>query len=113
MASAISRLFDEDLAHAGADVNAKNSAGTTALTILAAAAEADEVKHALKAGADVTLKDATGRTALDYLRLANCGRNPVPQYSTFTTGGKCDQLDEDDVREVAVLLKTAKRNPGR
>jgi TonB family protein len=113
MASAISRSFDDDLAHAGADVNARNSAGTTALMILAAAGEADEVKDALKAGANVTLKDAMGRTALDYLRLANCGRSPVRQYSTFTTGEKCDQLGEDDVREVAVLLKTAKRNPGR
>src|ERR1019366_1205946 len=55
MASAISRLFDEDLAHAGADVNAKNSVGTTTLMILAAAGEADDVRDALRAGADATL----------------------------------------------------------
>ena len=79
--------------------------------ILAAEGETDEVRDALKAGADATLKDALGRTALDYLHLANCGKSPVPQYRTFTTGGKCDQLDEDDVREVATLLKSAKRNP--
>jgi TonB family protein len=113
MASAISRLFDEELVHAGAAVNAKNSAGATALMILAASGDADEIKDALKAGADATLKDAMGRTALDYLHLSNCGKSPVPRYSTFTTGQKCDQLDEDDVREVAVLLKTAKRNSGR
>ena len=110
MASAVSRLFDEDLAHAGADLNAKNSVGTTALMILAAAGEADEVRAALKAGADATLKDAMGRTALDYLRLANCGKSPVPQYSTFTSGEKCDHLGEDDVREVTTLLKSAKRS---
>jgi hypothetical protein len=110
MASAISRLFDEDLTHAGADVNARNSVGTTALMILAAAGEADELRDALKAGADASLKDSMGRTALDYLRLANCGKSPVPQYSTFTTGEKCDYLDEDDVREITTLLKSAKRN---
>ena len=111
MASAISRLFDEDLARAGADVNAKNSVGTTALMILAAAGEADEVRDALKAGADATLKDSMGRTALDYLHLANCGKTPVRQYSTFTTGEKCDHLGKDDVREVTTLLRSAKRSP--
>ena len=107
MASAISRLFDQNLAHAGAALNAKNSFGTTALMILAAAGEADEVRDALKAGADATLKDSMGRAALDYLHLANCGKSPVPGYSAFTTGEKCDELDEDDVREVAALLKRA------
>jgi TonB family protein len=113
MASAIERLFDENLAHAGADVNAKNSVGATALMILAAEGEADEVRDALKAGANPRLKDAMGRTALDYLRLANCGKSPVPRYSTFMTGEKCYHLGEDDVREVETLLKTAKRNPKR
>jgi TonB family protein len=110
MASAISRSFDGDLAHAGAEVNAKDASGTTVLMILAAEGEGDEVGDALKAGADPSLKDAKGRTALDYLRLANCGKSPVPEYHTFLAGGKCDHLDEDDVREVANLLKTA---PGK
>jgi TonB family protein len=108
-ASAISRSFDGDLAHAGAEVNAKDASGATVLMILAAEGEGDEVGDALKAGADPSLKDAKGRTALDYLRLANCGKSPVPEYHTFITGGKCDHLDEDDVREVANLLKTATR----
>jgi hypothetical protein len=73
--------------------------------ILAAAGEADEVRDALKAGADATLKDAKGRIALDYLRLSNCGKSPVPRSSRFATDEKCDQLDEDDVREVTALLK--------
>lgn len=112
MASAISRSFDGDLARAGADVNAKNASGTTVLMILAAEGEGDEVGDALKAGADPTLKDVIGRTALDYVRLANCGKSPVPEYRTFTTGGKCDHLDDDDVRQIVMLLKTAKRNAG-
>jgi len=111
MASAISRSFNEDLAQAGEEVNAQNSAGTTALMILAAEGEGDEVGDALKAGADPDLKDAMRRTALDYLRLANCGRSPVPEFRTLTTGNKCDHLDEDDVRQVSALLKKAKRNP--
>jgi uncharacterized protein len=110
MASAISRSFDQDLARAGANVNAKNSAGTTVLMILAAEGEDDEVRDALNAGADATLKDTKGRTALDYLRLANCGKSPLPHWSV-SSGGHCDQLDEDDVRQAAVLLKTARRFP--
>jgi TonB family protein len=109
MASAVARMFDEDLQHAGADVNMQNSAGLTALMILAAEGEGDEVKSALNTGADPTLKDKEGRTALDYLHLANCGKSPIPEYHTFETGGKCDHLDEDDVKQVSTLLKSAKR----
>jgi ankyrin repeat protein len=112
MASAISQLFDENVARAGADLNARNSIGTTALMILAAEGEADEVRDALKVGADATVRDFKGRTALDYLRLANCGKSPVPRRSN-TTGGNCDQLDEDEVRQIGTLLKTAKRTPTR
>jgi hypothetical protein len=78
--------------------------------ILAAQGEADEVRDALRAGADANLKDTRGRTALDYLRLANCGKNPVPRRS-YTTGGNCDQLDADEVQQIVTLLKTAKRPP--
>lgn len=113
IASAISRWFDEDLLLAGADVNAKNSAGTTALMILAAKGEADEVSAALKAGANPSLKDVRGRTALDYARLANCGKSPIPERSSFVSGGKCDHLDEDDVHQITVLLKAASSSPKR
>ncbi|OLE10728.1 MAG: hypothetical protein AUG89_11420 [Acidobacteria bacterium 13_1_20CM_4_56_7] len=68
MVSAMSQLFDGDLAEAGANVNAANTDGTTALMILAAKGEGDEVRDALKAGADASLRDNYGRTALDYLR---------------------------------------------
>lgn len=111
MASAISGSFDEDLVRAGADVNAQNSAGMSSLMILAAKGDADEVASALKTGANSFLKDAKGRTALDYLRLANCGDSPVPEWSTFGSGGRCDHLDEDDVRQITALLKSAHSLP--
>lgn len=110
MASAIARSFSEPLFHAGADLNAQNVTGMTALMILAAEGETDEVKAALEAGARATLRDSRGRTALDYLHLANCGKSPVPDYQ-FSSGGKCDHLDNDNVRDVAALLKGASRNP--
>jgi TonB family protein len=113
MASAISRLFDEDLAMAGANVNAQNSAGTTVLMILAAKGEADEVAAALKAGSNSRLRDAKGRTAVDYVRLANCGESPIPERSNFVSGGKCDHLDEDEVRQITALLKAASASPKR
>jgi len=75
--------------------------------ILAAKGEADEVAAALKAGANSRLRDAKGRTALDYVRLANCGESPVPERSNFAGGGKCDHLDEEDVRKITSLLHTA------
>jgi ankyrin repeat protein len=43
MAAALNRLFDEDLARASANINAQNSAGTTALMILAAKSSPDEI----------------------------------------------------------------------
>lgn len=111
MASAIARQFDEDLWRGGAEINAKNGDGVSALMILAARGEADEVKAAINAGADAYAKDAQGRTPLDYLRLANCGKSPIIEWHTFETGGKCDQLDEDEVKQVASLLKSAKQKP--
>ncbi len=108
MASAMSESFDDDLAKAGADTNARNADGTTALMILAAKGEGDEVRDALDAGAKASLQDSNGRTALDYLRLANCGKNPLHEWGGSTDGG-CDQLDEDDIRQVTDLLKLATR----
>ncbi len=113
MASAISGQFDEDLFHAGAKINAKNSDGVTALMILAAKGDADEVKDALTAGADPHARDLKGRSALDYLHLANCGKSPINEWRTFDTGRACDHLDEDDVHQVASLLKAVKRTPSK
>jgi TonB family protein len=109
IASAIARQFDEDLLQGGAEINAKNADGVSALMILAATGEADEVKAAINAGADAFAKDAKGRSALDYLRLANCGKSPIVEWHTSEISGKCNRLDE--VKQVASLLRNAKQKP--
>jgi len=108
-----SNTLDKNLVHAGAQVNSQNAAGTTILMILAAGGHPDEVKDALNAGADATLKDVQGRTALDYVQLASCGKSPVPRFANppCTVGEQCNCLDEDNLRQIATLLKTAERNP--
>jgi ankyrin repeat protein len=111
IASAIARQFDEDLLQGGAEINAKNADGVSALMILAATGEADEVKAAINAGADAFAKDAKGRSALDYLRLANCGKSPIVEWHTSEISGKCNRLDEDEVKQVASLLRNAKQKP--
>ncbi len=94
MTSAIARQFDEDLWRGGAEINAKNSDGVSALMILAASGDGDEVKAALVDGADAGAKDARGRSSLGYLRLTNCGKSPIVAWHTSETGGQCDHLDE-------------------
>lgn len=106
MASAIMGVFDRDLLRAGGDVNARNSHGLTVLMILAAEGNPDEVKAALNAGANPSMKDSRGRSAIDYLRLANCGKSPVMRWR-LDPAAECDQLDEDDFRQVKLLLKRA------
>jgi TonB family protein len=108
MASAVARDFDEDLWRGGADVNAKNVDGVSALMILAAKGDADAVKAALNAGADPSAKDMKGRSPADYLRLANCGKSPIEEWHEFSVGAKCGSLDEDEVRQIASLLKHGK-----
>jgi TonB family protein len=111
LASAIAGQFDEDLFRAGAIVDVRNAQGVTVLMILAAKGEADGVRDALRSGADPLTKDAKGRSALEYLRLANCGESPIVEWKFGDTGGECDHLDLDDVRQVASVLKNAKRKP--
>ena len=109
-----SNTLDKTLVHAGAEVNSQNAAGVTLLMILAAGGSyPDEVRDALKAGADATLKDLQGRTALDYVQLATCGKSPVPRFANppCTVGEQCNCLDEDNLRQIVTLLKTAERNP--
>jgi ankyrin repeat protein len=52
----------------GADVNARNTGGITALMIAAAANEADLASLLIKAGADTSAKDENGKTALGIAR---------------------------------------------
>ena len=99
------------LLRAVANIDAKNSAGTTTLMILAAGGDSDEVATALKAGADPTFQDKMNRTALDYLHLANCGSSPLkekPQEAKTTFSSKaCDDLNQKDVVEIERLLAKA------
>ena len=100
-------MANEGLLHAGADVNAVNDVGMTALMLLVQRGEADEIAILLKAGADARKKDAAGRTALDYLNAANCGRPIVqakdPQW--WTVGySRGNALDGDDYQKSMQLL---------
>jgi hypothetical protein len=112
MASCVSGSWDDDLVKTGADVNAQNWEGQTALMLLAARDETDEIRNALKAGADATLKDVLGQTALDYLKLASCGRSPL--YDRVTDGDfgytKCTAFGADDLRKAKSLLEDAVRS---
>jgi hypothetical protein len=100
-------MADEDLLKAGADVNAVNDIGMTALMLLVQRGEPDEIMILLKAGADARKKDASGRTALDYLNAANCGRPIVqakdPQWMTVGYS-RCNALDGDDYQKSKRLL---------
>jgi TonB family protein len=70
-------LLQPLLAH-GANINAHNADGVTALMLLTQLPDPDELKEALAAGADANAHDNLGRTALDYLRAASCGKPIVP-----------------------------------
>jgi Ankyrin repeats (3 copies) len=111
IASASQRAWDADLVLSGAKVNWQNREGQTALMFLAAQAEVDALRDALKAGASATLKDRKGRTAVDYLRQASCGKSPISDPFTIgwmtTTYSTCKALKEDDVRACNKLLSEA------
>lgn len=110
MAAATGRAFDEELAEAGADVDAQSEDGLTALMILAAQGDPEEIGLALKAGASPLLKDSEGRTALDYLVASNCWRDPLlnPLNETWTVeSDHCNALDENDFQESFDLLRKA------
>jgi TonB family protein len=109
MAAAVDRRFDETLVRAGADVNAQDLEGVSTLMILASFGAADQIDAALKSGAKTSLKDAHGRTALDYLRLANCGKNPLRDEIQVTDGegGECNHLDEEDFQKAEKRLEGA------
>ena len=53
---------------AGADVNAKDIDGGTALMCVVALGRLNVVKELIKAGADVNAKDNNGKSALDYAK---------------------------------------------
>jgi hypothetical protein len=110
MASAVTGMADEDLLKAGAEVNAVNDDGMTALMLLVQHGDPDEVDTLLKAGADARVKDSKGRTALDYLNAANCGSPIVHEKDSrwMTLGySRCNALDHDDYQKSKRLLINA------
>lgn len=106
MAAALKGWFDEELAEAGADVNAQNQNGVSALMLLAVTADPEDVKSALSAGADPSLRDVQGRTALDYLREVDCHRNPIRGFRTFLEfAAPCNGFSSRRTRRLRRLLR--------
>jgi hypothetical protein len=110
MASAVTGMADEDLLNAGAEVNAVNDVGMTALMLLVQHGDPDEIETLLRAGADARKMDSAGRTALDYLNAANCGSPIVhekdPRWMTLGYS-RCNALDHDDYQKSKRLLINA------
>jgi ankyrin repeat protein len=63
------------LIKAGADVNAKDEGGVTALMLASSDGHKEMVKMLIKAGADVNAKDKNGKTAL--MRASERGRKEI------------------------------------
>lgn len=110
MASAVTGMADKDLLNAGAEVNAVNDDGVTALMLLVQHGNPDEIDTLLKAGADARKKDSAGRTAFDYLNAANCGSPIVhekdPQWMTVGYS-RCKAFDPVDYQKSKRLLINA------
>jgi hypothetical protein len=110
MAAAATGMADEDLIHSGANVNAINDAGMTALMLLSQRGRPDEIATMLKAGADARRKDAAGRTALDYLNAGNCGRpvvkkrDPPGLMEGVITYSRCNALGKDYFKSKQLLI---------
>jgi len=106
-------LLQPLLAH-GANINAHNADGVTALMLLAQLPDPDELKEALAAGADANAHDNLGRTALDYLRAAFCGKPIIPLPKSRDGGsilitrdlGPCPG-DSSRFKQLESLLKAA------
>jgi hypothetical protein len=83
MMAAYYGYLNESLLDKGAEINAQNADGVTALMLLAQKYETDGLKDAIAAGADAKIRDNAGRTALDYLRAASCEKPLIPLPKPF------------------------------
>jgi ankyrin repeat protein len=63
------RAIVKTLIKAGADVNAVDGEGMTALTLAACCAGQDVIKLLLESGADKSVRDIHGKVPLDYTEL--------------------------------------------
>lgn len=100
----------EELLAAKADINRQNRNAVTALMILASRGDPAKVGAALRHGANPTLRDAAGRTAIDYLKLRDCGTNPLgPDFVLMRQAepGKCGLLDNGEFSQTLRLLEEA------
>jgi TonB family protein len=87
MMAAYNGRLSERLLESGAEINARNADGVTALMLIAQHVKPDELKAAIIAGADAAAEDEQGRTALDYLRAASCQKAIVPLPKPWMTIG--------------------------
>jgi TonB family protein len=114
MMAAYSGRLSKRLLESGADVNARNADGVTALMLLAQRVTPDELKKAVAAGADATAKDVQGRTAFDYLRAASCEKAIVPLPNpwvmvVYKTPPPCPAESEEYKKSETVLKAAMKR----
>jgi len=90
IASASQRAWDADLVRSGTKVIGRTEKVRQPLMFLAAQAEVDELRAALKAGASATLKDREGRTAVGLSSSGKCGKSPISDPLN-------DRLDDHDL----------------
>lgn len=108
MAAALIGFFAEDLARLGANINAQNRDGVSALMLLADRNRPDEIRAALKAGANARLTDRHGHSAVDYLDATNCHKSLVRGFQPFmVVTGPWQAADEGDFRKSRKMLRTA------
>ena len=108
MAASLSGFFDQDLARLGANINAQNRDGVSALMLLADRNRPDEIKAALKAGANAKLVDRSGHSAEAYLDATNCLRSLVRGFQPFmVVSGPCPAGDKEEFRKSRKMLRSA------
>lgn len=90
---------------AGADVNAKNDDGLTALMVAAKKNSADVAKLLLAAGADTEAKDDDGMTALMY-----AAANNAADMAKLLIDAGADIEAKDKYSETALMKAAAQRN---
>lgn len=88
----------------GADVNAVDKNGTTALMIAANLAHADVVKRLIAAGADIHARDDDGRTAL--MEAAGSLDNQVEMVTVLLQRGADKELRDKDGRTAFSAIRT-------